>query len=79
MPHCIREPLRARSVRITSALTVITLAGLLLTGCIAVGGTEQHTQPTLGRQLLDLKLARDTGAIDEDQYQHARKDLLAKS
>lgn len=79
MPQFIRRPLRARPVRIASALAIFTVASLLLTGCIAVGGTEQHTQPTLGRQLLDLKLARDTGAIDEEQYQHARKDLLAKS
>jgi hypothetical protein len=79
MPHFIREPSRARPVRKVSALTVVTLAGLLLTGCIAVGGTEQHNQPTLGRQLIDLKQARDTGALDEAQYQNAKKELLAKS
>ena len=79
MPHCIREPLRARPVRIASIHTFITLGGLLLTGCIAVGGTEQHNNPTLGRQLIDLKQARDTGALDEQQYQHARQELLAKS
>jgi hypothetical protein len=79
MPHCIREPSRARPGRIASALTILTLAGLLLPGCIAVGGTEQHNQPTLGHQLIDLKQARDTGAIDEDQYQNAKHELLAKS
>jgi len=79
MPHIIREPSRAHPVRIASVVTVITLASLLLTGCIAVGGTEQHNNPTLGRQLIDLKQARDTGALDEQQYQHARQELLAKS
>ena len=79
MPHLIREPSRARPICIVSVLTIVTLAGLLLTGCIAVGGTEQHNQPTLGRQLIDLKQARDTGAIDEGQYQNAKKELLAKS
>ena len=79
MPQVKREPLRARPVRIVSALTIATLASLLLSGCIAVGGTEQHNPPTLGRQLMDLKLARDTGAIDEVQYQQAKSGLLAKS
>jgi hypothetical protein len=79
MPHCIREPSRAHPGRITFALMILTLAGLLLPGCIAVGGTEQHNQPTLGRRLIDLKQARDTGAIDEAQYQNAKKELLAKS
>jgi hypothetical protein len=79
MPHFNPKALRARPVPIASALAVFTLAGMLLSGCIAVGGTEQHNQPTLGRQLIDLKLARDTGAIDEQQYQHAKSDLLAKS
>ena len=79
MPHRIREPSRAHPGRIASMLTILTLAGLLLSGCIAVGGTEQHNQPTLGRQLIDLKQARDTGAIDEAQYQNAKKEMLAKS
>ena len=79
MPHCIRASSRARTVGITSALAALTLAAALLPGCIAVGGTDQHIKPTLGRQLIDLKQARDTGAIDEDQYQNAKKELLAKS
>ena len=79
MPQFLRELLRARAGRVASSLTIVTVAGLLLGGCIAVGGTEQHNPPTLGRQLVDLKLARDTGAIDELQYQHAKAQLLAKS
>jgi hypothetical protein len=79
MPHRIREPSRAHPGRIASVLMIATLAGLLLPGCIAVGGTEQHVRPTLGRQLIDLKQARDTGAIDEAQYQNAKKEMLAKS
>ena len=78
MPHYIRASSRARTGGIPSALGVFTLAGLLLPGCIAVGGTDQHIKPTLGRQLIDLKQARDTGAIDEGQYENAKKELLAK-
>jgi hypothetical protein len=48
----------------------------LLSGCIAVGGNEHYTKPTLGRQLMDLKSARDTGAIGEQEYEQAKDDLL---
>ena len=72
MPQFIRASSRARTVRIASALSALALAGLLLPGCIAVGGTDQHIKPTLGRQLIDLKQARDTGAIDEGQYENAK-------
>ena len=48
----------------------------LVSGCIAVGGNEHYTKPTLGRQLMDLKTARDTGAIGEQEYEQAKDDLL---
>ena len=60
---------------VTSAL--IFCAGCaLVSGCIAVGGNEHYTKPTLGRQLMDLKTARDTGAIAEQEYEQAKEDLL---
>ena len=56
---------------------LIVCAGCaLVSGCIAVGGNEHYTKPTLGRQLMDLKTARDTGAIDQQEYDHAKEDLL---
>jgi hypothetical protein len=79
MPQFIRASSRARTVLTASAFGALALAGLLLPGCIAVGGTDQHIKPTLGRQLIDLKQARDTGAIDDGQYENAKKELLAKS
>ena len=48
----------------------------VITGCIAVGGNEHYTKPTLGRQLMDLKTARDTGAVNPDEYERAKDDLL---
>ena len=56
---------------------LIVCAGCaLVSGCIAVGGNEHYTKPTLGRQLMDLKTARDTGAIGDDEYKQAKDDLL---
>jgi PBP1b-binding outer membrane lipoprotein LpoB len=53
----------------------MTLSGCS-SGCIAVGGTDNTTQPTLGKQLCDLKVARDTGAIGDNEYADAKTKLL---
>ena len=52
--------------------------GVLLNGCIAVGTgpKSQHVNPTLGQQLVDLKTAKDTGAITEAEYQAQQAKLL---
>lgn len=33
-------------------------------------------RPSVGRQLMDLKAARDRGDISEQQYQRARQDII---
>ena len=50
--------------------------GAITAGCIAVGGTDNFTQPTLGKQLQDLKVARDTGAVSDPEYNDARGKLI---
>lgn len=57
-------------------------AMLLLNGCIglSLGGgskTESH-HATLGQQLIDLKAARDNGAITDAEYQAQKTRLLAE-
>ena len=37
---------------------------------------KQTVAPTLGQQLLDLKKARDTGAISEQEYETEKAKLL---
>ena len=49
----------------------------LSAGCIVVGGSDNRTQPTLGKQLMDLKTARDTGSISNEEYERAKNDLIA--
>ena len=34
--------------------------------------------PTVGQELRDLKVARDEGALDDEQYRDARYKLLAR-
>ena len=64
-------------------LTAMALCAVFcLTGCVGLqvgGGTKSATiQPTLGQQLIDLKRARDTGAITEAEYQCQRAKLVGK-
>jgi hypothetical protein len=65
------------SVRTRRLLVALTLTPLITSGCIAVGGSDNYTKPTLGKQLMDLKTARDTGAINDAEYHEARAGLLA--
>ncbi len=64
-----------RTVALTS---VVLCAVILLTGCLAlqVGGDKACGQPTVGQQLVDLKKARDTGAMTEEEYQSQRAKIL---
>ena len=60
----------------------VSALGLLLPGCAwQIGGDKKGTiveQPTRGRELMDLKLARDQGAMTEEEYQSQRKKVLEK-
>jgi hypothetical protein len=59
-------------------LAGLALGTMLLSGCVVALGTPvpENTKPTLGKQLTDLKQARASGAITEDEYQIAKKRLI---
>lgn len=67
---------------ITKLVASLALAGLcsaVLTGCVVALGNqvpEEKARPTLGKQLTDLKQARDSGALTEEEYQAAKKRLM---
>ena len=64
-------------MRFGAASFVVALA-LSAAGCILVADDTHKTfQPTVGRQLCDLKAARDTGAINDDEYHHTKAKLLS--
>jgi len=67
------------SKRFFSRLIILSgcALGAITAGCIAVGGSDNYTQPTLGRQLQDLKVARDTGAMSEPEYTDAKSKMIA--
>lgn len=64
-----------RGRRVLPALAAIAA----LQGCVAVGDTTRSDCPTLGKQLIDLKAAFDSGAINETEYQTAKQQLLKQA
>jgi len=64
-------------------MTVVLFAfATFLGGCCGGGTTTKvenlSTTKTVGEQLLDLQKARDSGAINQEQYIKAKQDILDK-
>jgi hypothetical protein len=55
---------------------------LLLTGCLALqvggGDKKEERRATIGRQMIDLKAARDSGAITEAEYEAQKAKVLGE-
>ena len=65
--------------KLLAAFGIAALAAILLNGCVIALGVpdkEVKTRPTLGKQLTDLKQARESGALTEEEYQTAKKRLV---
>lgn len=69
--------------KIVKTTVVLVLCGVFVlntTGCVvSLGnrGTPRHSEETtLGQELIDLKAARDSGAMTPDEYDHERRRLL---
>ncbi len=63
---------------------IIMLLSVTACGCLGGGngGKTQAQTPatttTLGQELTDLQKAHDSGAINDEQYEKAKKELLKK-
>ena len=73
-----------RKVTKWAGLLVIAAAvGGLLSGCAWSIGSDRCAgkvvaAPTRGQELIDLKKAKDQGAITEEEYQAQRKAIMEK-
>jgi hypothetical protein len=56
----------------------LVLTGLFSGGCIVGIGDSPHPKPTTGQELVDLKRAKDSGAISDAEYDAQKKRLLAR-
>jgi hypothetical protein len=67
-----------KKLLIPAAITLSAM--LLLTGCLALqvgGGDKKEAQKaTTGQQLIDLKAAKDAGAITESEYESQKAKVL---
>jgi hypothetical protein len=64
------------------SVVVTMLAGSLLSGCAwSIGGRkdgETFERPTQGQELIDLKRARDQGALSDAEYEDQRLKILTR-
>ncbi len=62
--------------------TLVAMSALVLfSGCIAIGTgpKSQQTNATMGQQLIDLKTAKDNGAITDAEYEAQKAKLLGSN
>jgi len=63
----------------TILTTIVGISALLLlNGCLLFGTGDRTVtnQPTTGQQLIDLKKAKDAGAINDAEFQAQKAKLL---
>ena len=60
------------------AFLLLIAVGLLVSGCAILIGNRhpEASGGTLGQQLVDLKKAKEAGAISDAEYESKRKQLL---
>jgi Short C-terminal domain len=69
--------MKKRHAAVLLCITAISL----LSGCVGLslggGSGTVHEKPTLGKQLVDLQAAKDSGAITEAEFNAQKQRLLA--
>ena len=69
-------------MKLLMTAAAVAVAGSL-SGCLNLqfggGSTAETAPPTMGRQLTDLKKAKDAGAITEEEYREQRAKILGHS
>ena len=73
--------MKPQLLKFLALLTICAGLSVALGGCVwSVGGKEHVTsaQPTRGQELIDLKKARDQGAITQEEYDAKRKQILER-
>jgi len=75
--------MKHKIMRWTGVLVTTVVLGGLLCGCAWSIGSDKCAgkviaTPTRGQELIDLKKAKDQGAITEEEYQAQRKAIMEK-
>jgi hypothetical protein len=70
-----------KSFRILALIALGGIVSSLLTGCAwSIGDGKGHTtvQATRGQELIDLKRAKDQGAISDREYEAQKQQILSR-
>jgi hypothetical protein len=71
--------MKRKAWQLGTLTATLTIMACLLSGCAwSIGEHKEHGQPTRGQELLDLKKARDNGAMTEDEYQAQKRRVLGQ-
>ena len=69
--------MKQKILKFGTLFATLGLIASLLSACAwSIGEHKEHATPTRGQELIDLRKARDSGAISEDEYQTQKKRLL---
>lgn len=52
------------------------VVALLASGCGGIDVVQPHVNVTIGQQLIDLKKARDSGALTESEFQRQKTIVI---
>ena len=61
--------------KISRILLGVILLAATLSGCAIGSGKTEVTKPTLGQELIELKKAKESGAISEQEYEEMKEKL----
>ena len=75
--------MKGKVTRWVGLLVIAGVLGGLLSGCAWSIGSDKCAgkvvaPPTKGQELIDLKRAKDQGAMTEEEYQAQRKAIMEK-
>ena len=61
--------------KINGIVLGLALLAATLSGCAIGTGRTDITKPTLGQELMELKKAKESGAISEQEYKEMKEQL----
>ena len=71
--------MKRKTLQIGILTATFGIIACLLSACAwSVGGESSQAKPTRGQELVDLKRAKDQGAISEDEYQTQKRKVLER-
>ncbi len=72
--------MKQTSAKALAVLFGCGLSAVIASGCAwSIGEGKEHSiiqKPTRGQELVDLKKARDQGAISEEEYNNQKNQIL---